>query len=102
MARLRFEIISIASLGTGVHRLPVNCWRMTIWAYPQSSLQFFLEGTDFAPDMKNVLTDDSYPFHAVFGGVILNEKPVNLDQVLTVTAKEAPGAGILLLEYLEE
>lgn len=102
MARVRFEMLSIASLGNGVHRLPINCWRLTVFLNPAQPGGVLCDGIDFAPDAEfDGALRQTIPFRFVAGGVLADGKPVNLDQVLTITANVNRGRGVIIMEYLE-
>lgn len=100
--RVRFEFQSLYSLGAGVHRLPVNCWRLTL-NYVDANNVVFLDGTAFGNDITDLNTGDALgPAQFVIGGVILpNGTPVGLDQVLIVNATAGNAQGMLMYEYLE-
>ena len=104
--RIRFEIQSLAALGVGTHRLPINCWRLTMLYQPsRDGVGQLLDGVSFTVDLRQ---DQTVPtFHlarVVLGGVLLPDgTPVSLNQVLTVTSDSASrqGLGMLVYEYLE-
>lgn len=106
--RLRFEIQSIYSLGSGTHRLPINCWRLTVLyqKFPGSfSGAVLLDGVSLAADLlDNPATNTFHLARFVVGGVLLpNGVPVNLDQVLIISSDSTTksSAGVLIYEYLE-
>jgi len=100
--RIRFEFQSLFSLGLGVHRLPINCWRLTV-NYVDNSVGVLLNGTNFNVDLQDTVTGEALLARFVVGGLppLPDGTIVNLDQILTITAATSPGQGMLIYEYLE-
>lgn len=103
--KIRFELQSLSALGEGAHRLPINCWRLTIhYQQPVSpSRNVLLDGIDLLADLSaDPSADGSHLSRTVVGGVIVDGMPVNLDQVLRVNVPSSFRAlGFLVYEYLE-
>lgn len=100
--RIRFEFQSLYSLGAGVHRLPIKCWRFT-FNYIDGNGTVVLDGTLYGNDLVDPNTGDALgPAQFVAGGVIMPDgTPVNLDQVLFVSVANNNAQGMLMYEYLE-
>lgn len=100
--RVRFEIRSLASLGEGAHRIPLNCWRVTMWLNGNTTA--VVDGVPLAADMSNAV--DLFMQPVTLGGVLIGPNgdiPVMLDQTLQVTVLPARTArGLLFLEYIDQ
>ena len=102
MARIRFELQSLAALGVGPHRLPINCWRLTVQF--QGTKSVLIDGQDYNADLLNdPAANTSHLAQFTVGGVVLpNGQPLNLDQILTVTVPVDNFAqGVITYEYYE-
>lgn len=98
--KIRFEIQSLSALGEGAHLLPINCWRLTLH-YQQAFSAVLLDGADLDRDLRAVV-GESHLSRTVVGGVIVDGRPVNLDQVLRVNVPaNSQARGFLVYEYLE-
>jgi hypothetical protein len=99
--RIRFEIQSLSALGSGVHRLPINCWRLTV-QYQAARPPSLIDGADITLDLQDA-QGGSHLAQFTVGGVILpNGAHLNLDQVLTVSVPPDNFVqGVLIYEYLE-
>lgn len=101
--KLRFEIQSLAALGLGPHRLPINCWRLTLNITGTEAGNVLWEGQDLSLDLTADAATPAFGIaRAVVGGVFDgNGNPVNIDQVLRVNVTNGNAAGVLIYEYLE-
>lgn len=103
--RIRFEVQSLFSLGVGTHRLPINCWRLTVQYQCNFHSSVLLDGVSFFQDLVDVAaTPSTHLAQFAVGGIRMPDgTPVNLDQVLTVTTPVdgRHARGMLIYEYLE-
>lgn len=99
---IRFRIEPISQLGTGVHRIQVDCWRFTVNLCDQDSSDSF-DGALFRGNMiANRANDQFWPWRFTVGGVILPDgRPVMLDQVITLNIANQTAGGVLVYEYLD-
>ena len=105
MGALRIEIVTLGTnLGVPGFDLFLDCWKASLYVSLDSTTDVYLNGMDAGDMFGNGSNQSSIKAPVVFGGLVMDGKPVNMNATLRFTGRNASITtliGFLVKEYYD-